>query len=51
MKNIDEKKRFEFGKNWSNFLTLLNEERILEAENSLKKYLNLEILENKSYEE
>lgn len=49
MKYIDEKKRFEFGKNWSNFLQLLSEERILEAENSLKLMLNVENLNNKKF--
>jgi 2-polyprenyl-3-methyl-5-hydroxy-6-metoxy-1,4-benzoquinol methylase len=41
--------RFEFGKNWSRFLALLNEERIAEAENSLKKMLGVETLRGKSF--
>ena len=31
--------RFEFGKNWKNFLTLLNEDRIKSAEESLVSYV------------
>ena len=49
MKYIDEKNRFEFGKNWSNFLQFVNEERILEAQNSLKLMLNVDNLENKKF--
>lgn len=37
-------KRFEFGENWSRFLAVLNEERILEAEESLKKMLEVKDL-------
>lgn len=36
--------RFEFGENWTRFLALLNDERIAEAEASLKKYLGVESL-------
>ena len=36
--------RFEFGANWARFLTLLNEERILQAEASLRTYLGRESL-------
>ncbi len=32
-------KRFEFGRNWKNFLSLLNEERIKKAEQSLISYV------------
>jgi 2-polyprenyl-6-hydroxyphenyl methylase/3-demethylubiquinone-9 3-methyltransferase len=42
-------KRFEFGKNWKRFLTLLNEERICEAENSLKKMLGTDTLNGKTF--
>ncbi len=31
--------RFEFGKNWALFLSRMDEERIVEAENSLKAML------------
>ncbi|MDQ3635462.1 MAG: class I SAM-dependent methyltransferase [Acidobacteriota bacterium] len=41
--------RFEFGKNWSRFLELLNEERILKAEESLKEMLEMENLEGKTF--
>lgn len=41
--------RFEFGANWNNYLKILDEERILEAENSLKKMLNVETLSGKSF--
>ena len=42
-------KRFSFGKNWAYFLKGLNEERIVEAEKSLKKKLCLDTLENKVF--
>jgi 2-polyprenyl-6-hydroxyphenyl methylase/3-demethylubiquinone-9 3-methyltransferase len=41
--------RFEFGKNWSKFLSLLNERRIAEAEDSLKQMLECEDLNGKSF--
>src|SRR5437762_1776221 len=41
--------RFKFGENWSRFLSLLNEERIREAEASLKKMLEVESLAGKSF--
>jgi 2-polyprenyl-6-hydroxyphenyl methylase/3-demethylubiquinone-9 3-methyltransferase len=41
--------RFKFGKNWSRFLSVLNLERIAEAERSLKEMLNLENLKNKTF--
>lgn len=37
-------KRFEFGRNWSNFLKTLDEEKILTAENSLRQMLHVESL-------
>jgi 2-polyprenyl-3-methyl-5-hydroxy-6-metoxy-1,4-benzoquinol methylase len=49
---IESGARFEFGENWSRFLALLNEDRIIEAENSLKIMLGLkegETLEGKSF--
>ena len=36
--------RFEFGKNWSRFLALVDEDRIARAANSLKKWLEVEEL-------
>jgi 2-polyprenyl-3-methyl-5-hydroxy-6-metoxy-1,4-benzoquinol methylase len=41
--------RFEFGKNWSRFLTLLDDNRIREAEESLKRMLEVENLTRKSF--
>lgn len=41
--------RFEFGKNWSRFLALLDESRIADAEESLKRMLELETLEGRSF--
>lgn len=41
--------RFEFGKNWLRFLSGLNEERILEAEKSLKQMLEVDDLRGKSF--
>lgn len=41
--------RFEFGRNWSQFLTLLNDSRIERAEESLKSWLEVESLEEKSF--
>jgi len=41
--------RFEFGKNWERFLLVLNEERIIEAEKSLKHMLELTDLTSKSF--
>jgi 2-polyprenyl-6-hydroxyphenyl methylase/3-demethylubiquinone-9 3-methyltransferase len=46
---IDRGERFKFGENWSRFLSLLNEERIAEAENSLRKMLDVESLAGKSF--
>jgi len=41
--------RFGFGENWKSFLEHLNEDRILEAEGSLKMMLDVETLEGKSF--
>lgn len=41
--------RFEFGKNWNRFLQLLDENRILEAEESLKEMLDVEDLRGASF--
>lgn len=41
--------RFGFGKNWRSFLSVLNEERITEAEKSLKQMLEVENLQGKSF--
>ena len=36
--------RFEFGKNWQHFLTVLNDDRIAEAEYALQTMLEMETL-------
>lgn len=41
--------RFEFGKNWRNFLGTLNDERIAEAEKSLKQRLSVENLQGRTF--
>jgi len=41
--------RFTFGKNWKNFLSTLNEEKIQHAENSLKQMLNIDVLTGKRF--
>ncbi len=41
--------RFEFGKNWQHFLSILNEDRILEAEYSLRQMLQTDDLRGKSF--
>ena len=41
--------RFKFGENWSRFLAVLDDERIGEAENSLKEMLETESLAGKSF--
>ena len=38
---------FDFGDNWSKYLSVLNEERINNAETSLREMLNIDKLENK----
>jgi 2-polyprenyl-3-methyl-5-hydroxy-6-metoxy-1,4-benzoquinol methylase len=41
--------RFEFGKNWSNFLSVVTEERVAQAVASLQKLLGVESLAGKSF--
>jgi len=41
--------RFEFGKNWSRFLTLVDEDRIARAANSLKHWLEVDDLRDKRF--
>ena len=41
--------RFEFGKNWSAFLAVLDEERIVKAEESLREMLEVEDLQGKTF--
>lgn len=44
-----EEKRFGFGHNWKNFISVLNEERIIEAEESLKDMLGCDDLKEKRF--
>jgi 2-polyprenyl-3-methyl-5-hydroxy-6-metoxy-1,4-benzoquinol methylase len=46
---IDRGERFEFGKNWMNFLENLTEEQIIEGEKSLKEFLNISDLSGRSF--
>ena len=48
-KEIKDGERFSFGKNWKNFLSSLNEQRIQEAEKSLRIMLDVEDLNGKSF--
>jgi len=48
-KEVAHGERFEFGKNWSQFLRLLDEERILKAEESLQEMLEVENLHGKTF--
>src|SRR6266516_5935341 len=41
--------RFEFGKNWSRFLDVLDDERIARAEESLKQMLEIADLDGRSF--
>ena len=42
-------KRFEFGRNWSRFLELLDDDRIMRAEESLREMLETDTLTGKSF--
>lgn len=46
---LDAGDRFEFGKNWRDFLSILDDERITQAENSIKDYLKVDTLANRSF--
>lgn len=46
---IAQGERFQFGANWTRFLTVLDEERILEAERSLCEMLGVETLSGKRF--
>jgi len=41
--------RFEFGKNWQSFLEVLDEQRLVEAESSLRRLLRVESLNGRSF--
>lgn len=42
-------RRFEFGKNWQQFLAVLNDQRIAEAERSLREMLDVEDLTGRTF--
>lgn len=46
---ISSGERFEFGKNWQRFLSVLNDDRIRQAELSLKQALRVETLEGQRF--
>jgi SAM-dependent methyltransferase len=46
---FNSKLRFKFGKNWKNYLTVLNKKKINDAQISLKKNLDLETLNGKTF--
>ena len=48
-KEVASGERFEFGKNWSRFLALLDDRRIASAEASLQRMLNVDRLDGKSF--
>ncbi|HEY7347996.1 MAG TPA: class I SAM-dependent methyltransferase [Ktedonobacterales bacterium] len=48
-KEVATGERFAFGKNWRQFLRTLNDERITEAEKSLKRRLSVENLQGKTF--
>ncbi len=48
-REVAERKRFEFGKNWRRFLFVLNDERIAQAELSLKKMLERDDLQGQRF--
>lgn len=48
-KEAIEKKRFQFGKNWANFIKSINEERIENSKDSLLKFLGLNTLKGKTF--
>jgi 2-polyprenyl-3-methyl-5-hydroxy-6-metoxy-1,4-benzoquinol methylase len=48
-RDIDQARRFEFGKNWTHFLWLVNNDRVVQAEKSLGTMLEMKTLEGKSF--
>ena len=46
---VDEGQRFQFGKNWARFLSVLDEDRIREAERSLCAMLGVDRLDGKTF--
>ncbi len=48
-REVADGQRFEFGKNWKKFLAILSDERISEAEESLKRMLRVESLAGRTF--
>lgn len=48
-REVEQGERFEFGKNWSAFLSVLDDERIAKAEDSLREMLEIEDLSGKTF--
>ena len=48
-REVAQGQRFEFGKNWARFLSVLNDERIAQAENSLQEMLGVDSLAGKTF--
>lgn len=46
---VEKGDRFEFGENWRRFLSVLNSDRIAEAQTSLKQMLEVETLQGKTF--
>lgn len=46
---VDQKVRFEFGKNWRRFLSTLDDNKIARAEQSLRNFLGCERLDGRSF--
>lgn len=46
---VEKGERFEFGKNWGAFLSILDDERIAKAEQSLREMLDVESLAGKTF--
>ncbi|OGW42653.1 MAG: methyltransferase type 12 [Nitrospirae bacterium RBG_16_43_11] len=46
---VESDARFEFGKNWSRYLSVLNDDRIAAAEDSLKEIFDVNTLEGKTF--
>jgi len=46
---IERGQRFGFGKNWTDFLSVLNDDRILEAERSLCRFLGVDNLSGRTF--
>ena len=46
---VDQGDRFEFGRNWADFLSVLNDERVEEAEKSVQGMLQVDTLEGRTW--